>query len=199
MSNYKNWKNKELGQNLAEHFGFKFRLDEGFGEGKPAKDEWSKKQEIEESEEEIDEVHYGGKQKPHRPGTPRGPDKCYDEEGTEIPCAELNEEEQELEETGLPGKQIKTGSPKGHTPKKCYDDKGNRIDCIEEEADLEEGGAAARGKKGKGHDTGKDRLEADRAHGTTENKKRVTEDALKNMVRKHVKLALEEIKNESKA
>ena len=99
MSNYKNWKNKELGQNLAEHFGFKFRLDEGFGEGKPAKDEWSKKQEIEESEEEIDEVHYGGKQRPHRPGTPRGPDKCYDEEGTEIPCAELKEEEQELEES----------------------------------------------------------------------------------------------------
>ena len=92
MSDFKNWKNKERGQNIAEKFGLKFDpealSERGFGEGEPADDEWSKKQEVElseeetteeeieesaemeETEEEIEERRGRGRKGPHTRGVP---------------------------------------------------------------------------------------------------------------------------------
>ena len=90
MSDFKNWKNKERGQNIAEKFGFKFNpealSEKGLGEGEPADDEWSKKQEVELSEEEgpeeeieesaetpeeeIEERRGRGRKGPHTRGVP---------------------------------------------------------------------------------------------------------------------------------
>tara|TARA_R100000008_G_scaffold86767_1_gene81470 strand:+ start:24 stop:401 length:378 start_codon:yes stop_codon:yes gene_type:complete len=125
MSDFKNWKNKERGQNIAEKFGLKFdinalseRGDVGFGEGEPADDEWSDKQEIELSEEE---------------------------------------DQEEIEEGGL-----------ARRKKDPRDRRGHEKDRLREEEDETEAASA----------------DADA-------------DALEELIRKHVRTALEELKNES--
>jgi len=137
MSDFKNWKNKERGQNIAEKFGLKFDIDAlsergdvGFGEGEPADDEWSDKQEIELSEEEG--------------------------------------QEEEIEEAA--------GAP---------------------EEDLEEGGLARRkGDKRDRRGYEKDRLREEEDE-TEDVSADADADALEELIRKHVRTALEELKNES--
>ena len=116
----KNWKDRELNTLLMEKWGFKFdpdglTEDQGFGEGEPADDEWSKKQEIEE---------YGW---PSSSGDPARKEPCEDEpvktqwNGKE--CVDPTEEATEELEEGFEHPKSATGA--GPTNKAGKTDRGD--------------------------------------------------------------------------
>lgn len=190
MSDFKNWKNKERGQNLAEKFGFKFDLNaltegqSGFGEGEPADDEWSKKQEIEEdqelAEEDSDaEVQEEGGRANRKENEKEGESRRMNtssamrEEDEPAEDAETLEEEDEVEEGRKPRMQrqrqdLNSPTQSLRTTRPSPEEHGEEDEEEEKEKKL-----------------------------AAEQKTSIDEHALKELVRKHIKIALEEIKNES--
>ena len=189
MSDFKHWKNKERGLNLAERFGFKFDIaalkedQKGFGEGQPADDKWSKKQEIEEelAEEEVES------------------DTEVQEEGGR---ANRKENEKEGE-----SRRMKTSSAMREEEEPAED-----VEPLEEDDEVEEGRKprmqrqrqdlnsptqSLRTTRPSPEEHGEEEEEEDKKKVAAEHKTPIDEQALKELVRKHIKIALEEIKNES--